>query len=62
MFCSELRLSPHITLATNWPVSAQDDNGTLGETKTGKENQSTWKKPAAVPLYAPQISNYLTWD
>jgi hypothetical protein len=65
-----VRLSPFGTLATNWPISpAMDDDddyddddecGAVGGMLIGRENRSTRRKPAPVPLSPPQIPRDLT--
>jgi hypothetical protein len=39
-----------------------NENGAVGGTKIGRGNQSTWRKPASMPYYPPQIPHDLTWD
>jgi hypothetical protein len=36
--------------------------GAVGAMRVGRGNQSTWRKPAPVPLHPPQIRHDLTWD
>jgi hypothetical protein len=35
--------------------------GAVGAMRIGKGNRSTWRKPASVPLYPPQIPHNLAW-
>jgi hypothetical protein len=37
-----------------------DDCGTIGRMRIGRENWSTWRKPAPVPHCPPQLSHDLT--
>jgi hypothetical protein len=39
-----------------------DEYLAVGGMIIGRGNQSTWKKPAPVPLCPPQIPHNLTWD
>jgi hypothetical protein len=39
-----------------------DDYGVVGGMRIGRGNRSTRRKPAPVPLCAPQIPHDLTWD
>jgi hypothetical protein len=53
----ELQLGPLGTAATNSPIvlAPHDyDDGEIGGMMTGKENRSTRRKPAPVPLCPPQ--------
>jgi hypothetical protein len=36
--------------------------GEVGGTRTGRENRSTRRTPAPVPLYPPHFPRDLTWD
>jgi hypothetical protein len=36
--------------------------GAVGWVKTGRGNESTWRKPIPLPLCPPQIPYGLTWD
>jgi hypothetical protein len=60
-----VRLSPLGTSTTIWPiVPAPNDNneyGAVNGTRTGRENRSTQRKSATVPLRPPQIPNDLIW-
>jgi hypothetical protein len=38
-----------------------DECGAVGGMRIGRGNQSTWRKPAPVPLRSPQILHHLTW-
>jgi hypothetical protein len=38
-----------------------DECGAVGERRIGRGNRSIRRKPAAVPLYPPQIQHVLTW-
>jgi hypothetical protein len=63
-FSHGVRLSLLGTAATVSPiVPAPDDRwcGAICVTRIGKENRSTQRKPAPVPLCPPQIPNDLTW-
>jgi hypothetical protein len=58
-----VRLSPLGTAATVWTiVPAPDDNdcGATGGMRIGRGNRITRRKPAPVPLCAPQIPHDLT--
>jgi hypothetical protein len=58
-----VQLGPLGTSATNWPlVPAPGDyeDGEFGGLMIGKENRSTWRRPAPVPLCPPQIPHDLT--
>jgi hypothetical protein len=64
-FSREVRLSLLGTAATVWlivPASDDDDDdcGVIGGMRNDKGNRSTWKKPAPVPLYPPQIPHELS--
>jgi hypothetical protein len=61
-------LSPFGTSATNWPIApAPDDDddddecGAVGRMRIGRENRSTLRKPAPVPLRPPQIQHDMNW-
>jgi hypothetical protein len=68
LFCfswGEVRLSPVGTAVTTGllyqpQMIADDDCGTVDGMKIGKENRSTRRKPAAVPLCPPQITHELS--
>jgi hypothetical protein len=54
-----VRLSP---LGTYQPQMIDGDEcGAIGRMRTGRENQSTRRKPVPVPLTPPQIPHNLTW-
>jgi hypothetical protein len=62
---SGVRLSPLGTAATIGLLYQPQmihggDCGTIGGMKIGRGNQSTWRKPASVPLSPPQIPHDLT--
>jgi hypothetical protein len=58
-----VRLSPLGTSATISPiVDDGDECGAVGGMRIGKENRSTRRKPAQMPLCPPQIPRDLTWD
>jgi hypothetical protein len=61
-----VRLSPLGTSATvgllYQPRMIDYDYGAVGGIRIGRGNQSTRRKPAAVPLCPPQIPHDLTWD
>jgi hypothetical protein len=62
----EMRLCSFGTSATNWGiVPALDDTwwvcGAVGGLIIGRENRSTWRKPAPAPLCPPQIPHELNW-
>jgi hypothetical protein len=60
-----VRLSPLGTLATVgllYQPRMIDDYGAVDGMRIGRGNQSTWRKPAPVPLCSPQIPHDLTWD
>jgi hypothetical protein len=51
-------------MATNMPTVPTPDNyknndGEIGEMMIGRGNQSTWRKPAPVPLCPPQTLHAL---
>jgi hypothetical protein len=61
---SGMRLSPlgiAVTTGLLYQAHMIDDGycGAIGGMKIG--NQSTWRKPAPVPLRPPQITHDLTW-
>jgi hypothetical protein len=73
--CGGVRLSPHGTSATLWPIvpTPDDDDdddeaddadecGAVGGMRIGKGNRSTRRQPAPVPLCSPQIPHDLMWD
>jgi hypothetical protein len=55
----ESKLSPLGTSAIEWPIvpalGDNDDNGEFGGMKIDRGNRSTWRKPAPMPLFPPQI-------
>jgi hypothetical protein len=56
-----VQLGPLGTSASNWPtVPSPGDDGEFGGMMIGKENRSTRRKPAPVPLCAPQIPHDMT--
>jgi hypothetical protein len=61
-----VRLSPFCTSATtgllyHLRMIGDAECGAVGGTRIGMGNWSTWRKPAPVPLYPPQIPYDLTW-
>jgi hypothetical protein len=64
-FLSGVRLSPIDTATTTGllyqPQMTDDDEcGTIGVMRISRRNQSTWRKPAPIPLRLPQIPHDLT--
>jgi hypothetical protein len=58
-----VQLGPLGMSATNWPIvpaPGDYEDGEFGGMMTSRENQSTWRKPAPVPLCPPQIPHDLT--
>jgi hypothetical protein len=52
------RLGPLGTSATNCPIHPAPgdcEDGEFGGMKIGRENRSTWRKPAPAPICPPQI-------
>jgi hypothetical protein len=52
-----VQLGPLGTTATNRPIVSapgEYDDGEIGGVMTGRENRSTWRKPAPVLLCPPQ--------
>jgi hypothetical protein len=51
------------TFANIWPlVPASGWCGPVHVIRIGNGKQSTWRKPALIPLCSLQIPPYLTWD
>jgi hypothetical protein len=60
-----VKRSPRGTSATIWPIVPavdDDEGGRVGGMRVDKANQCTWRKPAPLPLFPPQIPHDLTWD
>jgi hypothetical protein len=57
-----VQLGPLGMSAPNWPTVPVpgDYDGEFGEMMIGSGNQSTWRKPAPVPLCPPQTPHDLT--
>jgi hypothetical protein len=53
-----VQLGPLGTVATDWPIvpaPGDYDDDEFGGMKIGRGNRSTQRKPAAAPLYPPQL-------
>jgi hypothetical protein len=60
-----VQLGPLGTAVTDWPIvpaPGDYDDGEFGGMTLGRGNRSTWRKPAPVPLFPPQIPLHQTWD
>jgi hypothetical protein len=56
-----VRLSPLIGLLYQPWMIHHDECGAVSGMRIGRRNRSTRRKPAPVPLFPPQIPQYLTW-
>jgi hypothetical protein len=52
---------PLIGLLYQARMIENDERGVVGGMRIGRGNRSTWRKPAQVPLFPPQITHDLTW-
>jgi hypothetical protein len=59
---SPLGMSATVGLLYQPQMMDDDDYGAVGGMRIGRENRSTRRKPAPVPLCPPQIPHYLAWD